>query len=145
MQNFNRLQCSDVGQVILTEGKREQVRRRVSRAPCWCPLRKEPHARREGPRCSSAGLYLAEQLGELVLAPLIVLGRPHRYRLSSMFSSCERNQNNVDNRKQKEVTLKTPPFAPHRSTKLTQTGLSMLKKKKCFSWVSVLKICCSHN
>lgn len=63
-----------------------------------------------------------------MLAPLIVLGRPLLYRLSSMFSSCETNQNNVDNRQQREVTLKTPPFAPHRSMK--QTGLSVLQKKR---------------
>lgn len=59
--------------------------------------------------------FTAEHLGELELAELIVLGGPLLYTLSSMLGSCERNQNNVGNIKQKEVTLKTSTLAPHRS------------------------------
>lgn len=74
-----------------------------------------------------ARLFTVGQLGELELAELIVIGRPLLEALSSMLRPRERNQNNVSNFKRKEVTLKTSMCAPHRSTELTQTGLSMYK------------------
>lgn len=75
---------------------------------------------------SASPILIAEYLGELGSAELIGIGRPLLYALSSRLSSCERNQNNVSNFKQREVTLKTselPP--PPRSPELTQIGLSM--------------------
>lgn len=62
----------------MTDGKREHVRSLL--APCLWPLPKGLHARRAGPRCASASLFLAERRGELELADLIVIGRLLLYR-----------------------------------------------------------------
>lgn len=118
----DKLKFKNLDIVIMTEW--QMGTDEIQRLPAprvWIALRVQ--AQCGGHRCSSARLFIAAHLGELDLAELIVRGGPLLYTLSSMPRSCERNQNNVSNFKQKEVTLKTSMFAPHRSKELTQIGL----------------------